>query len=416
MAGDIVIQRNLTALPNGERQGKRPLPYALLAVALFLAFALVQTANPKLFPDFFIYRLGAELALNGQSPYNLSAIRARVAEQYPDPDAGPDSFVNNCGYFLPPMAVLVYAPFAMLPWPAAKVAWAIASALAAFGITRIPSLFQKSPPGQGPIWNGLVPFLLVVNFLALAILQVGQSTLVVVGCVAFGQWCFERNRPALGTLLWSVAFIKPHVALPLVPLAWYLGGWKRAVGLVAVVVLLNVAGAIVIGSPMVLRDYVDFLAAGHKAVAFNLAERNPEITSWNRLLFVATGTLVEQTAPITLASYLIFFGLVLGRCALAGKLLSAAWAMAAAAVAAAWCPQVLAYEAYGLVLVVPWLRELFATRSPCRQVLGIVVALLLIVELLPYPAASAVGITFHRPLAVALLAVAILFRPVARRD
>jgi len=395
---------------------KRPLPYSLFAVALFLAFALVQSANPKLLPDFFIYRLGAELGLHGQSPYNLTAIRERVAEQYPDPDAGPDSFINNCGYFLPPMAVLVYAPFAMLPWPAAKVAWAIASAIAALGITRIPDLFQKNRPTPSPIWNGLVPFLLVVNFLALAILQVGQSTLVVVGCVAFGQWCFERNLSTLGTLLWSVAFIKPHVALPLVPLAWYLGGWKRAAGLLGVVAALNLAGAAVIGSPLVLRDYVDFLAAGHKAVAFNLAERNPEITSWNRLLFVATGTLIEQAAPITLASYLIFLAIVLGRCALAGDRPPAAWAMAAAATAAAWCPQVLAYEAYSLVLVVPWLRELFATRSPCRQVLGIVVVLLLIVELLPYPAASAIGITFHRPLAVALLALAILFRPLPPKN
>ena len=73
--------------------------------------------------------------------------------------------------------------------------------------------------------------------------------------MAVGQWCFERGRPACGVLLWSLCFVKPHVALPLVALAWALGGWRRAAGLVAGVAGLNLLGATVVGgSPLFLRD------------------------------------------------------------------------------------------------------------------------------------------------------------------
>lgn len=384
---------------------------AFAAAGLVFAFALLQVnANGQ--PDFFIYRFGAQLGLRGESPYDTAKVRAAAAEQFPDPDAGPDSFVNNCGYFLPPMAVLLYAPFALLPLSAAKIVWAVLSAIAAFGIARLPKRFctiaQAGMPVPPSNWLWLLPFLLVVNFLTLAIVQVGQTTLVVVGCVAIGQWCFEKGRPTIGILLWSVAFIKPHIALPLVPLAWYLGGWKRAAALVAVVGIGNLLAATIVGgSPLFLREYLDFLAAGHKSVAFNLAERNPEITSWNRLLFVITGVLIEQTATTTFASYLIWFGLVLGRCAWSGTTPSAAWAAAAAAVGAVFCPQVLAYESLVLVLAVPWVLELERRQA-------LLAGLLLAVQLIPFNMMEAIGIEFHRPLAVALLAGLILLGPLTK--
>jgi hypothetical protein len=386
-----------------------------IAAGLVFAFALFQAIATNHQPDFFIYRLGAGIGLLGVTPYSPRLIRDNVADQFPDPDPGPDSFVNNCGYFLPPMAILVFAPFAMLPWMAAKIAWAIASAGAALAITRVPSLFRRSPPGSPKNMLGMqfVSFLLVVNFLTLSIVQVGQSTMVVVGCVAFGQFCFEKGRPTAGVLLWSIAFIKPHVALPLIPLAWYLGGWKRAAALAGAVAGANLAGALIIGgSPLVIRDYFDFLASGHKAVAFNLVERNPEITSWNRLLFVTTGVLIEQTARTTLAAYLILGGLVVGRWAVTGAKPTAAWSAAATAIGAVWCPQVLAYEVLFLAFAVPWVRELFESGHWLR---GIMAALLLTVQLVPFETFAAIGIEFHRPLAVALLAVLVVLGPVSAR-
>lgn len=373
-----------------------------LAAGLVFTFALYQsTLNAQ--PDLFIYRQGAVLGLRGESPYEPSRIRAAVNEQFPDPDAGPDDFQNNCGFFLPPAAVLWYAPFAIVPWGAAKVLWAVVCGLSAFGLTR---LVRDPKPGLDAIW----PALMVVNFLALAIVQKGQTTLVAVGCIAFGLVCFSKNRPLAGTLLWSVAFVKPHVALPLIPLAWFLGGWKRAAALAFIVAIENVLGAVIAGgTPLFLGEYLDFLSAGHKAVAFNLAERNVEITSWNRLLYVATGHLIEQTAATTFAGYLIWYGLLIGRCTLANEKPSASWALAATAAGAAIVPQVLGYEVLVLALAVPWVRELYANGF---RLLGGFAVLLLVAQLIPFPMFDSIGITFHRPLCVAGFAILVLGGPV----
>ena len=86
-----------------------------------------------------------------------------------------------------------------------------------------------------------------------------------------GLWCFDRGGswPVLGVLLWGCSVREAaSCALPLIPLAWYLGGWKRAVALVAVVGGLNLLGATLAGgSPLfeALRDYLDYVPQGSQS-------------------------------------------------------------------------------------------------------------------------------------------------------
>ena len=396
----------------------------LLAAALFTAFAVAQALTPGTMPDFFIFRLGAALTARGESPYDIPKVRAEVAKEFPEKDQEPkpESFLNNCGYFLPPQATVLFLPFATLPWPYAKVAWALLQGLAGLSIATLPRLLRrKDDPLPAGIIPKLVPFLLLLNFLALAVVMVGQFAVVFVGCVATGLWCFARGDRLgawLGVLLWSVAFVKPHVALPLIPLAWYLGGWKRAAALVGVVAAFNLIGATLVGgSPLFLRDYLDYLGGSFRAVMFNRAELNYEMTSWNRLLYVATQPfagdrfLIEQTAKTAVASYLVWFGLVLGRCGLAGVKPSAAWALAATAAGAVWCPQVLGYEALVLALAVPWVQNLFADG---RRTWGFAAVLLLGLQAIPFQALDTIGFDFHRPLGVALFAVLVLVAPIKK--
>ena len=230
------MRRRIAALrPNGR---VRAIASALLAVALLTVFAVALALDSRTMPDFFIYRLGSALAARGESPYDIARVRAHVAPQFPDSEPKEESFINNCGYFLPPQAVVLFLPFAMPPWPAAKVAWALLQGFAGFALTTLPRLFARGTlPAPGPV-SKMVPFLLLLNFLTIAVVMVGQVTVISVGCIVAGLWCFARETRWgfwLGVLLWSVAFVKPHLALPLVPLAWYLGGWKRAAALVAVV-------------------------------------------------------------------------------------------------------------------------------------------------------------------------------------
>lgn len=383
---------------------------AILAALLLGAFALAQARNPARFPDFFIYRFGSELAARGENPYDLAKVRARVAEQFPDPDPTPASFVNNCGYFLPPQALVLFAPFAALPLGASKVAWALVCAASGFVVARVPLVkFGGAPPLTGPpLVAQLLPLLLLLNFLTIGVVMVGQTALVCAGAVVAGVWCFRRGGAwnVLACALWAVPFVKPHVALPLVPLAWFLFGWARAAGVVAWVVALNLLGATLAGgSPLFVREYLDYLSEAHRAVLFNRAELNFEMTSWNRLLFALTGVLVEQTALVAALSYGVWFALLVARCAVARVRPSGEWALAACAAGAVWCPQVLGYEALALVLVVPWARELFAHG---HRGWGALVVSALAVQALSFQMLEPLGITLHRPLGAAVVALAVL--------
>lgn len=392
--------------------------FARVAVAGLTAFALLQALAANNFPDFFIYRSGSDIALHGESPYRLDPIRERVLDQFPDAAPKPedteqekaDSFVNNCGFFLPPQAILVFAPFTLVPYPVAKVLWAIVVGASGAGCLLVLRIFGGRPPRS--LSEQLLPCFLLLNFLTIGIVMVGQTTILCVGCIAVGQWCFERKWAVLGALLWSVPFIKPHLALPLLPLAWYLGGWQRAAAVAGVVAALNGAGLLIAHvSPL---DYANFLKDAHESVVFNQVARNHEIASWNRLLLVVTEWLnvpvaIQQTAWTALGAYLVWGGLVLARVTLAGELPSPAWAAAAAVAGAVECPQVLGYEALLLLLAVPWVRELFAGGWRVRGWLA--VAVLALQAAVPFQAAHMVGATFHRPLAVALFALIVLVGP-----
>jgi hypothetical protein len=384
---------------------------ALVAAALLFSFALFQGLATKHARDFLIFRLGSQLAARGENPYDLARIRQHVAAAYPEGDDNTQEFVANCGYFLPPLAVVLFLPFAAMPTLAATVCWACATGCAGFFIARLPEVSRAR--GSAPLTvlpRSLIPFVLVLNPLALAVVLVGQITVLSVGCVAAGLWCLDRGRPWLTATLWVLPFIKPHLALPLLPLLVFLGGWRPAALLIALVVALNFAGATLVGgSPLFLRDYLDYLSQAHRAVGYNRAELNPTITSWNRLLFTAGGPLVELTALTTIAGDLVWFSLVLGRVAWAGTRPQASWAIAAAAVGSVLCAQVLVYELLILTLVVPWVRDLFAAQFRFRGWLAVA---LLSLQLIPQAAIGALGLVFPPALGVALLAMLVLMGPV----
>jgi hypothetical protein len=383
---------------------------AIVASLLLFAFALLQGLGTKNARDFFIYRLGAELAVRGENPYDLKKIQQHVAAAYPEEDEDTQRFVVNSGYFLPPLAIVLFLPLAAMPAIAAKVCWALTIGIAGFYIARLPVMLRSSDsPPLAILPSFVIPFLLVLNPLTLAVVLVGQVSLLSAGCVAAGLWCIDRGRPYLASILWALPFMKPHLALPLIPLLWFLSGWRPAVLLVALVVILNLGGAMVVdGSPRFLGDYLESLSEAHKRVGFNRAESNPRITSWNRLLLTAGGPLIELNVLTTMAGYLVWFGLAIGRVALSGTWPKAVWAVAVAAVGAVLCSQVLVYELLILALVIPWVRDLFASGYRYR---GLLAFGLLAVQLIPWMAMEKLGIAFPPSLGVVVLAVLVLVGP-----
>ena len=392
----------------------RPNLIPLAGVVLLYLYAMMIAVASNNFQDFFIYRVGAVIALKGETPYDVPKVRALVAEQFPDPDAQPDSLVNNCGYFPPPLALVLYLPFAAVPWPAAKLLWAATTLFAAWAVTKLPGLFlrpgEPAPPVAG-VWQ-FVPIVLVLNTMMIAVVVVGQTTLVFVAAVAAGQLCFERGRNALGSLLWAIPFIKPHLALPLILLAWYIGGWRRAALVLGCVAVLNLIGAAMVGPDPItaLRAYFDYVPNAHKEVLYNRAELNPQIASWNRLWYAYTGQLVELTIVTTVAGYAVWFGLVAGRCALAAEWPSPSWAASAAAAGGLLCCQVLGYELLLFTLAVPWLRDLGAAGYRWRVGLG--VGLIVFEFFVTQSIFKPIGLESTRPLGVALFALLVLVGPI----
>ncbi len=379
-------------------------PAVWAAAVLLFAFALWQGLGPNEQRDFFIYRLGSQLAARGENPYDLARVRMHVAARFTADDEDTKQFVGNCGYFLPPCALVLYLPFAALPPMAANIAWALLTGIAAYFIALVPMLYRNpGTPSQELLPRLILPFLLVLNPLALAIVVVGQVSLVTVGCIAAGLLALERRRPTLATLLWIVPFVKPHLALPLIPLLGYLAGWRYAALLVLFVAGLNLLGAGLAGeSPLA---YLDYLEQAHKVVAFNRVERNPSLTSWNCLLHAAGGPAIELDAWTTLGGYSIWLGLIVGRIAIAGQAPSPAWLIAAAAVGSLLCAQVLRYEVVLLVLTAPWLRDVLSRGGIPASLVGWVAIGGICLQLIPR--ATAPGI--------ALLAAMVLAGPAATR-
>jgi hypothetical protein len=163
------------ALPNPRLHGGRS----------FLASHLGAFAASM--PDFFIIRLGAVLALRGEFPYEPRQVQALVEARFPD-DV---KLAANSAFFLPPATIPLHAPFAVLPDPAARVAWAMVVALSAAASLVVLCILGTRWPGS-PI-EQLLPPVILLQYVSLVVIELGQTSFLFVGCVALGQWCFERS-------------------------------------------------------------------------------------------------------------------------------------------------------------------------------------------------------------------------------
>src|SRR4051812_22528131 len=80
--------------------------WVLLPNLIFAAYGLWQVSLNWM-PDLFIYRAGASLGWQGLSPYSATLLDM-VKAQYQDDT----NLQANCGFFLPPQAIIILGPFA----------------------------------------------------------------------------------------------------------------------------------------------------------------------------------------------------------------------------------------------------------------------------------------------------------------
>ncbi|MCE9561940.1 MAG: DUF2029 domain-containing protein [Planctomycetes bacterium] len=270
---------------------------AAVVVSGQLAFGLPPIAGPH--QDFCIFHAGVGLAWNFTSPYDLGLVETTVSQRLGIEGGFP------CGFFLPPLSFVVLAPFAILPWPIAEIAWVATLLLGALASGSLAWTFGRQGPQRG--WGVIVATVLLCPLVQRSI-SLGQSGLFICACVALGQWAFERRRPLLGSLLWGLTGLKPQLALPLLVAAGFVGGWRRSAGIGAVIALLWTFGTMLIGEPLgVTVRYAEFLRESHKTVGFNRIT-NDQIVSWNRLVVAVGGPAIELGSV----------GVVVGVCAALG--------------------------------------------------------------------------------------------------
>ncbi len=320
--------------------------------------------------DLWIYSSGPALALRGDNPYDVANIHARVEERWPDDE----NLDGNSGFFLTPQALLVYALWLAVPWDVAKPVWcAFTIGLAGAAAWGMRKLSDAPLPGW---FTAAAVVAVLLNPMTLFVLIVGQSTLLMLSCVVLGELAYRAGWRRIGCLLWAVCFIKPHIAFPLLPLAWWLGGWKRVAEVAAWAAGLNVlAGLAFFGKPLFVLDYLKCVQEGHQTVEFNRVGVNKQITGWNRLLAAGGGPAIELGMLGTLAGYcavLIVAGL---RCVVFGKVRPTRdWCFALAGCASLHCCQLLPYELPMLCLAVPFVVRLIASGRTRDRLAAVVIA------------------------------------------
>ncbi|MCE9532978.1 MAG: DUF2029 domain-containing protein [Planctomycetes bacterium] len=356
----------------------------LFAAGMVVYLVLVSLSlfkNDQL--DLYVYRVGATFALAGQTPYDTAKFQARVAEKFPPKDD--DDFAANCGFFLAPPAIVLFAPFAKLNWIAAEIGWSILLTLMGLACGTLAWTFGRDPARRGAGWE-IVVLALLLNPVTLPGIVVGQTSLFFVGCVALGQYCFEVGRPRVGCFLWAMLFFKPHLAIPFLGLALVLGGWRRVAGIIVLVAFLNLLGGFLtrgtfFGSINLLREYVEYVGGARGTVVFNQVAQNYQIPSWNRILAAVGGPAIDLKVWMTIAGFGFWGLLVWGRTRLSGTTLKAdpAWLAAVTAAGTLFFAQVLAYEMIVLVLLAPLILQ-WHDRGQCvdfRITIGLLLFLML---------------------------------------
>jgi hypothetical protein len=209
-------------------------------------------AGPIKGPDFLqFYTMGA-LARNGRATeiYDFEAFhRAQVAVV---PESGPELYPP----VYPPHAALLFAPFSLLPYRAALLAWTLITIVAFAAIVRsawrpvaasLPdsSLVVAAAAAFPPFWYCVLH---------------GQATILVLAAFWAGWRALERQRPFLAGMAFGLLLIKPQFALPLAVVVLACREWAMLAGGVAAIAI-QVGAVVLVFGWSTIEAYGRFIPA-----------------------------------------------------------------------------------------------------------------------------------------------------------
>ncbi len=204
----------------------RPLLTLLLVASALLLLVRGPVRAPDRSFDFGLVYIATRAWLQGENPYRYESLLRtwQAAPGVPEEDWTPDRLFA----VYPPSTFVVMAPWAAMPYPAAKVGWAV------FNAALVPALILAAVALAGLSWRDPRALVLAIGVCLLAPLQTGfavgqvalmATTLIVAALAAerVGRW------PAAAVALGLATALKPQMGLVFVGyLIWRLRGRAAA--------------------------------------------------------------------------------------------------------------------------------------------------------------------------------------------
>ncbi len=257
----------------------------------------------------------------------------------------------------PPYApgwLLVSAPFAALPWPAAMLAWGVVTAAALAVLARSSADVADR---AGPAWVALPLAFVLLSPVGNQPFSAGQfAPVAAASCLI----ALITPRASLAAAATAVALVKPQVGLPLLLLLTVQGRWRTALAgaAVAAAVSAPVAAVLAVRSGgvgawlSVLRRNAELTAVSPATAADRAGSTRVDVVGTLQRIGVEPST--TSTAALTLAALLLSLG-----CAVASwrllrrapddpRALAVWWASAAGALLL-WTPN----ELYSALVMLP---------------------------------------------------------------
>jgi hypothetical protein len=278
--------------------------------------------------DFISYWAAAKLGLQGQAPlaYDFAAHRAVELQA---------TMVAGIPFGYPPAFLILAAPFALMPYPSAAVAWVILTWAAYAVAVRL-----WAPKAY---WLAMAMPPLLINAIT------GQAGFLI-AALFIGGMALMPKRPLLGGILLGLLVVKPQLGIVL-PFALAAGReWRAFVGAAASSIGLLLLGLIVFGWPS-YQAWLGNAGLYSSVVADGLAGWQRMASVYSALRFDGLGA-----APAWIAQALVAAAAVAACCLLWWR--SRDWGVRGGALAAATAlasPYLFGYDTLLLIMPLAWL-------------------------------------------------------------
>ncbi len=145
-----------------------------------------------------------------------------------------------------PSALVPLIPYALAPWPVARVLWLVTSLVS----TVLVLLFtlRLFAPGRSGLFHALIAALFVAGTPWRAGVMLGQHTLFSLAFFAMGHWCAERGRSNLAGGLLAVSLLKYSATLPLLLVFIYRKQYSPLLIALGAHLVMNLAAAAWLGT------------------------------------------------------------------------------------------------------------------------------------------------------------------------